>query len=125
MYVGASASGSTIPSSISLSNWLTANDRHDDERAALLAALNDSIDDEQDHDFKIGPSYLMRPNLDTDAALERVWRYDLMPLLEEHYYGRLNRAQIRNRFGLAAIRSRLAPGTDTAPGQPDEATPAP
>ncbi|WP_433827721.1 McrB family protein [Actinoplanes sp. CA-015351] len=104
-----------------LSNWLTANDRHDDQRAALLAALNDSIDDEQDHDFKIGPSYLMRPGLDTDAALERVWRYDLMPLLEEHYYGRLNRAQIRNRFGLAAIRARITP----IPPPADPPEPAP
>ncbi|MEU4626837.1 AAA family ATPase [Actinoplanes sp. NPDC023801] len=102
-----------------LSNWLTANGQDDDERAALLAALNDSIDDEQDHDFKIGPSYLMRPNLDTEAALERVWRYDLMPLLEEHYYGRLSRAQIRNRFGLGAIRSRMAPPPTVDPETPE------
>lgn len=91
-----------------LSNWLTANNRPDDERAALLAALNASID-EEDHDFKIGPSYLMKPNLDTEAALQRVWRYDLLPLLEEHYYGRLTRSQIRNRFGLAAVRARITP----------------
>ncbi len=98
-----------------LANWLTANDLAGDHRAALLAALNEAIGVE-DHDFKIGPSYLMRPNLDTDAALQRVWRYDLMPLLEEHYYGRLNRSQIRNRFGLEAIRARITPpAADEAP----------
>ncbi|MDI6103405.1 AAA family ATPase [Actinoplanes sp. NEAU-A12] len=90
-----------------LSTWLDGNAEPGDERAALLTALNDAIDDEQDRDFKIGPSYLMRPNLDSEAALDRVWRYDLMPLLEEHYYGRLSRAQIRDRFGLAAIRARI------------------
>ncbi|GIJ43397.1 hypothetical protein Val02_02830 [Virgisporangium aliadipatigenens] len=94
-----------------LRNWLAANDRPGDERAALLAALNESIG-EEDHDFKIGPSYLMRPNLDGDAALERVWRHDVMPLLEEHYYGRLSRTQIRDRFGLAAIRSRVGAPRD-------------
>ena len=44
-----------------LGKWLAANGLGSDERAALLAALNNAIDDEQDHDFKIGPSYLMRP----------------------------------------------------------------
>jgi 5-methylcytosine-specific restriction protein B len=103
-----------------LGNWLRANDRVGDERAALLAALNEAIG-EEDHDFKIGPSYLMKSNLDTEAALDRVWRYDLLPLLEEHYYGRLTRAQIRNRFGIAAVRARINPdGDETSPGDPVE-----
>ena len=88
-----------------LARWLAAEGRPDDERARLLTRLNQAIG-VQDHDFKIGPSYLMRPNLDSDAALERVWRHDLLPLIEEHYYGRLDRAQVHSRFGLAAIRAR-------------------
>ncbi|HEX6500127.1 MAG TPA: AAA family ATPase [Micromonosporaceae bacterium] len=95
-----------------LRTWLIANGKDGDERAALLAALNDAIDAE-DHDFKIGPSYLMRPNLDSEAALQRVWQYELLPLLEEHYYGRLTRAQIRARFGLPAIRTRIAAWTES------------
>ncbi|MFD6679958.1 McrB family protein [Micromonospora parva] len=107
-----------------LVNWLTANAKDGDERAALLAALNESIG-EEDHDFKIGPSYLMKPNLDSEAALDRVWRYDLMPLLEEHYYGRLTRTQIRNRFGLAAIRARATPADGgNSPTNTDEASPS-
>ncbi len=90
-----------------LSNWLTANDKAGDERADLLRALNESIG-EEDHDFKIGPSYLMKPHLEAPGGLERVWRHDLLPLLEDHYYGRLTRIQVRNRFGLDAIRRRLA-----------------
>ncbi|WP_228542754.1 MULTISPECIES: hypothetical protein [unclassified Micromonospora] len=90
----------------------------------MLAALNESIG-EEDHDFKIGPSYLMKPNLDSEAALDRVWRYDLMPLLEEHYYGRLTRTQIRNRFGLAAIRARATPADGgNSPTNTDEASPS-
>ncbi len=107
-----------------LGNWLKANDKPGDERAALLAALNESIG-EEDHDFKIGPSYLMKPGLDTDAALERVWRFDLLPLLEEHYYGRLTRAQVRNRFGLAAVRSRISSPPPKAPSAEPAEMPQP
>jgi 5-methylcytosine-specific restriction protein B len=63
---------------------------------------------ENDRDFKIRPSYLMRSSADTPEGLERVWRHDLLPLLEEHYYGRYSRAQVHQRFGLAEIRRRLA-----------------
>jgi 5-methylcytosine-specific restriction protein B len=89
-----------------LANWLKENQPHDSERARLLRSLNDSIG-EEDRDFKIGPSYLMRPEAGTPAGLERIWRYDLLPLLEEHYYGRLSRAEITRRFGLEAIRVRI------------------
>jgi 5-methylcytosine-specific restriction protein B len=90
-----------------LARWLAANGQAGDERAELLRALNEVIG-EEDRDFKVGPSYLMKPNLDRPGALERVWRYDLLPLLEEHYYGRLTRPAVLDRFGLAAIRRRLA-----------------
>jgi 5-methylcytosine-specific restriction protein B len=93
-----------------LATWLAAQG-HDDERARLLAALNEAIE-EQDRDLRIGPSYLMRAEAATPAGLERVWKYDIMPLLEEHYYGRLSRAQIQDRFGLAALRRTLAGGAE-------------
>jgi hypothetical protein len=71
-----------------LGNWLTSNGKDGDERVALLAALNESIGDEEDHDFKIGPSYLMRPSIYASAGgFERVWRTQILPLLEEHHYG--------------------------------------
>jgi len=90
-----------------LAKWLDATGRAADERAVLLAALNEAIG-EEDRDFKIGPSYLMKPDAERDGGLERVWRYSILPLLEEHYYGRLSRAQITAQFGLAAVRKRAA-----------------
>lgn len=98
-----------------LANWLRAN-KLDDERARLLSALNAAIED-QDRDLRIGPSYLMRPEAGTEAGLERVWRHDILPLLEEHYYGRLTREQLRARFGLAALRAGLDDGSE---GDDDE-----
>lgn len=78
-----------------------------DEPAKLLAALNRAMDD-TDRDFRIGPSYLMRPDASTPEGLERIWKYDLLPLLEEHYYGRLSRQALHERFGLAALQASLA-----------------
>jgi 5-methylcytosine-specific restriction protein B len=90
-----------------LAGWLVAQGKDGDERAELLRMLNQLIG-EDDRDFKIGPSYLMRSYADTPEGLERVWRHDLLPLLEEHYFGRYSRAQVHQRFGLAEIRRRLA-----------------
>lgn len=88
-----------------------------DERARLLATLNAAIE-EQDRDLRIGPSYLMREEADTEEGLARIWKYDLMPLLEEHYYGRLTRQQIHDVFGLAAIR-RSVRGEQVVPPADD------
>ncbi|GIE90491.1 AAA family ATPase [Actinoplanes regularis] len=100
-----------------LANWLAANHKDTDERAALLAALNEAIG-EEDRDFKIGPSYLMKPHVEAPGGIERVWRHDLLPLLEDHYYGRLHRDQVHARFGLPALRQRLANSTaEPAPAE--------
>lgn len=90
-----------------LAAWLQDQNASSTERIGLLATLNASLPD-TDRDFKIGPSYFMRPEADTEAGLDRIWRYDLLPLLEEHFYGRLSRSEIVRRFGLDAIRTRIA-----------------
>jgi 5-methylcytosine-specific restriction protein B len=75
--------------------------------ADLLDTLNDAIDD-WDRDLMIGPSYFMKSAAQTPAGLRRIWKYELMPLLEEHYHGQLNRAQLEERFGLDQLLGRLA-----------------
>jgi len=84
-----------------IDRWSTAN-AHEVSRGAILRRLNDRIGD-HDRDFQIGPSYLMGPSARTDAGLARIWDHDILPLLDEHYYGRLSRAEIRAQFGLAAL----------------------
>ena len=37
-----------------------------------------------------------------------MWKYDIMPLLEEHFYGQIERTTIHERFGLAAITAAAA-----------------
>ncbi|MFN3339589.1 MAG: AAA family ATPase, partial [Dietzia sp.] len=76
------------------------------EPADLLEALNSEIDD-SDRDLRIGPSYFMKDRATEPGGLEAIWRYDLLPLLEEHYYGRLSRAEVHERFGLATLRRKI------------------
>ncbi|HEV2360524.1 MAG TPA: hypothetical protein VGS21_02365, partial [Acidimicrobiales bacterium] len=87
--------------------------------AQLLDELNRRIDDP---DFRIGPSYFMR-STDTDAfsasRLERLWTSDIVPLLEEHYYGRWS--SVASRFALSSLMSTIA---KTSTGS-QEGSPAP
>lgn len=95
----------------------------DDDRVALLAALNEAIGD-SGRDLHVGPSYLMRDEVDEPYGLERVWRYDVLPLLTEHYYGRKGPEAIEREFGLKALRKRIAgQPQESEPEKPDEAEP--
>jgi 5-methylcytosine-specific restriction protein B len=95
-----------------LERYLEANHITDD-RAALLAELNRRMGD-SGRDLQIGPSYLMRPEITNDADIDRVWRYDIMPLLEEHYYGQKDREGIRAEFGVTVLRSALPSSSSEA-----------
>ncbi|GAA1440418.1 McrB family protein [Nocardiopsis tropica] len=70
--------------------------------ALLLDELNGRIDD---RDFRIGPSYLMRPSVHTAKGMDRVWRHQILPLLEEHHYG--DGTDVTARYGLASLRKAL------------------
>jgi 5-methylcytosine-specific restriction protein B len=89
-----------------LERYLKANGKPS-LRADLLNALNDEIED-TNRDLMIGPSYFMKDHAETDEGLEEIWKYELLPLLEEQYFGRLKRHQIREKFGLAAMRQKAA-----------------
>lgn len=96
----------TEPVKGSLLRFLQARDL-DTTPALLLDELNTAID-EWDRDLMIGPSYFMKKAAQTPTGLRRIWKYELMPLLEEHYHGQLNRAQLEERFGLEQLLARLA-----------------
>ena len=78
-----------------------------DDRVQLLATLNDAIG-QSGRDLHIGPSYLMRPDIDRPGGLDLVWRFDILPLLEEHFYGHRDRDEIRKSYGLTGLRARMA-----------------
>lgn len=101
------------PTSGILRSWLAAKG-HTSEVADLLDELNGRI---SDTDFKIGPSYFMRPAVyeGSGKGLERMWRTDILPLLEEHHYG--DRAiDVRSRYGVEAIRKAVKTKAAAAAG---------
>jgi 5-methylcytosine-specific restriction protein B len=90
-----------------------------DDVPALLRILNGRIEDK---DFRIGPSYLMRESVYADGGLERAWRTEILPLLEEHHYG--DGTDVAKRYGLPALRRALAANQPSPAGSGDTATPA-
>lgn len=97
---------SEVPTNRILRSWLTAKG-YSDAIADLHEELNSRISDTE---FKIGPSYFMRDKVASDPAgkaIERMWRTDIIPLLEEHHFGDRN-FDVVGRYGLLSLRKGLA-----------------
>jgi len=62
-----------------------------------------------DPSSRIGPSYLMPSDSNlSDERLTEIWRYELIPLLEEAHYG--EKFDLENEFGVKALRRSLGVG---------------
>jgi len=84
-----------------LARWL-AKQGLPDEAARLLDLLNSRL---ADADVAIGPSYLMKQSVyDRPDGLERVWTYEIMPLLEDLFYGQ---PDLSAQYGLESLRTVL------------------
>ena len=92
-----------------LSRWLEENELPV-ESAQLLDELNRRI---EDSDAAIGPSYFMDKRIyERPDGLERVWQYELMPLLEDLFYGQRDLVE---QYGLDSLRKAIT----TAPAEPE------
>jgi 5-methylcytosine-specific restriction protein B len=86
-----------------LARWLIEHDLPLDA-AHLLDELNKRI---EDSDVAIGPSYLMKQEIyQRGDGLDQVWQYDIMPLLEDLFYGQRDLAEL---YGLPSLRKAIAP----------------
>ena len=93
-----------------LARWLTDH-RLPLDAAQLLDELNKRL---EDSDAAIGPSYLMKEEIYRRGdGLDRVWQYDIMPLLEDLFYGQRDLAE---HYGLPGLRKAIAPAA--APPEP-------
>jgi 5-methylcytosine-specific restriction enzyme B len=89
-----------------LGRWLQVHDLPNDA-ALLLDELNRRI---EDADAAIGPSYLMDERIyEREDGLDRVWQYQIMPLLEDLFYGQRNLADM---YGLPSLRKAIAALSD-------------
>jgi 5-methylcytosine-specific restriction protein B len=100
------------PVSQMLRRWLAAR-RLPEDLAGLLDALNERVDD---RDSAIGPSYLMTSTIGTEAGLRRVWKHQILPLLEERHAG--DGTDIPATYGIDALRGGTLPATASALGDP-------
>ena len=95
-----------------LARWLNHNELPG-EPALLLDALNARL---ADADAAIGPSYLMKEAIyDRADGLERVWQYEIMPLLEDLFYGQRD---LVAQYGLVSLRKSVGSAPSEPPGSP-------
>jgi 5-methylcytosine-specific restriction enzyme B len=88
-----------------LGRWLAARELPVGA-ALLLDELNRRI---EDPDAAIGPSYLMDERIyRREDGLDRVWQYQIMPLLEDLFYGQRD---LDGQYGLVSLRKALAAAT--------------
>ncbi|MCF8552692.1 MAG: AAA family ATPase [Candidatus Planktophila sp.] len=66
-----------------LSKWLAKNGLPKTS-STILTKLNAKL---ADHNLAIGPAYFMKSKTQSDADLSKIWRYSILPLLEDHFYG--------------------------------------
>lgn len=96
---------SEAPTNGILRSWLSANGY-----SSVIADLHEELNSRiSDTDFKIGPSYFMRGKVASDPvgkAIERMWRTDIIPLLDEHHFGDRN-FDVVGTYGLSALRKGL------------------
>jgi MoxR-like ATPase len=103
-----------------LPRWL-AEHNLDGEPTDLLTELNTMLTSEPGigDEFAVGPSYFMTGD-GTPPNLDHVWRYAILPLLEERFYGLKSRAEVEAEFGLATLRRRLRQADADEAGDDDE-----
>ncbi|MFJ5303884.1 McrB family protein [Streptomyces sp. NPDC088350] len=110
------------PVSLFLAEWLRRKQLPPDA-AVLLDALNARIERVRldDRDFRIGPSYFMRPAMySTPKGLERVWKHQILPLLTELHWGD-DDVDVKAEYGLDALREATGLTTETGDTDTDRA----
>ena len=97
--------------SVVLRHWLASNDiQNAAEVEALFVALNQLVA-ERDDALMVGHSYFMVDEARAEKRfspemLEFLWKYYVVPLVSEYEY-QLKPAEIEQKYGLSAIRSRI------------------
>jgi len=98
-----------------LRKWLTANKPAQLWIADAVDAANEALSDEH---IAIGHSFFIEQDLDDELARE-IWRFSILPTVEEHFFGESDRLAA---FELARL---LAAGAPAEPEQEDGDEPAP
>lgn len=85
-----------------LQRWCSKNLEDGSRSVSLWQALNDEI---AVHDFKVGPSYFMRADIESPGVLEEVWETEIIPLVGEYFPH--EQGSIHERFDLHRLGEGL------------------
>src|SRR6266566_4920731 len=99
-----------------LEKWLSRNGFPADSQQAVLKlflALNQRVQQELGEHFQIGHSYFMDRQIDSERIQRRIWSRSIVPLLEEYFYGRRDRAAILSDFDPARLLTTTRPELNT------------
>ena len=66
-----------------LPKWLAKNGLPKTS-ATILEKLNAKL---ADHNLAIGPAYFMKAKTQSDDEIAKIWKYSILPLLEDYFYG--------------------------------------
>jgi len=98
-----------------LGRWLSTQPKAVQPLAKWVETLNAQLSRDFGRHMQIGHSYFMRKRL-TLADVERIWRADIMPFLEERLFGHPD-GDLR-RYALGRIKRGAAAERDDADDQP-------
>ena len=85
-----------------LLRWLDAKNPDMAWAAGIVDRANRLLKDRGAGEAAIGPSYLMKGDLDEEKA-KRIWEHNVLPYVEEHLYGQPERL---DEFGFDRLRGR-------------------
>ena len=92
-----------------LRRWLAKNGAEDMAWVAdVVDRANEQLSD--DRHAAIGPSHLMKPNLD-EADVKRIWKHSVVPYVEERLFGSDDRVAA---FDLDALRAKTTTASESA-----------
>ena len=94
-----------------LRRWL---DRHAPDMAWIAEVVDRANAKLRDRQAAIGPSYFMKPDLDSEMV-GLVWEHNVLPYVEERFYGEHDRV---DEFRLDKLRGEVKP--DGGDEEPDE-----
>lgn len=77
-----------------LAKWLAKNNLKKTS-ATILTKLNAKL---ADHNLAIGPAYFMKSSTQSDNDLAEIWKYSILPLLEDHFYGQWDSRKSEFKF---------------------------
>ena len=94
-----------------LRRWLQANHPDMEWVADVVERANDLLKD--DRHAAIGPSYLMKDDLDEDMV-ERIWKHSVLPYIEERRFGG---DEVSDDFDLEKLKGSIKAGGGTEDGE--------